>query len=156
MSTFSEQSLSSFSVAVGAGPTQELVTSITTLEAAVSGVPDLTDGQAVLNVAETTSLILLPSGYYISAATTGASFLECPSANVWQITGVGSPVTLQTPTGANGLVLQQSGGRMAGFGGTPVVRPTVSGAKGSNAALASLMTALGPSGLNLVADSTSA
>jgi hypothetical protein len=37
---------------------------------------------------------------------------------------------------------------------TPVARPTVTGAKGSNAALASLMTALAAYGL--VTDSTSA
>jgi hypothetical protein len=40
------------------------------------------------------------------------------------------------------------------YGATPVAKPTVSGAKGSNAALGSLMTAL--STLGLVTDSTSA
>lgn len=48
-----------------------------------------------------------------------------------------------------------SGGKLGFNGATPIVQPTVTGSKGSNAALASLMAALGPSGLGLVVDSTS-
>jgi hypothetical protein len=40
------------------------------------------------------------------------------------------------------------------FGGTPVVKPTVSGAKGSNAALGSLLTQL--ASLGLITDSSTA
>jgi hypothetical protein len=74
--------------------------------------------------------------------------------------------TLQTPNTGNGAVVMQAKGvegfridnngsvRMAYFGGTPAVKQTVTGAKGSNAALASLMTALAAYGL--VTDSTTA
>ena len=43
--------------------------------------------------------------------------------------------------------------KVAFFGGTPVVKPTVTGSKGANAALTSLMTAL--VALGLVIDTTS-
>lgn len=72
-------------------------------------------------------------------ATTSLMF-----AGAGQVSGTGLTLNL-TWSAANGL----------GFNGaTPVVKPTVTGAKGSNAALASLMTALAAYGL--VTDSTSA
>ncbi len=59
-----------------------------------------------------------------------------------------------TWTAANGLSLNPTGQRV-GFNGTaPIVKPTVTGAKGSNAALASLLSALAAYGL--ITDSTSA
>lgn len=47
-----------------------------------------------------------------------------------------------------------SGGKVGFYGTAPVTKPTVTGAKGSNAALGSLMTAL--ANLGIVTDSTSA
>lgn len=57
--------------------------------------------------------------------------------------------------GSDGTVLGQSSTDKIGFYGvaTPVVKPTVTGSKGSNAALTSLMTAL--VALGLVTDTTS-
>lgn len=57
--------------------------------------------------------------------------------------------------GSDGTVLGQSSTDKIGFYGvaTPVVKPTVTGSKGANAALTSLMTAL--VALGLVTDTTS-
>jgi len=55
--------------------------------------------------------------------------------------------------GPDGLLLGQSAtDKVAFFGGTPAVKPTVSGSAGSNAALESLLTAL--EGLGLIVDSS--
>jgi len=69
--------------------------------------------------------------------------------------GVPTAPTLNlTWTAASGLSLNPTGARI-GFNGTaPITRPTVSGAKGGNAALGSLLSALAAYGL--VTDSTSA
>lgn len=56
---------------------------------------------------------------------------------------------------AVGTIVRMNGtGQMAFNGGTPVTKPTVTGSKGANAALASLLTALGATGLNLLTDSS--
>lgn len=158
-STFSEQTLNSFSVAVGPGPTKELSTSITTLEEAVANlpeVPDLTDYSATILVNEVKGSVALTDGFLTNTSNVTDATMAWESNNVIVFAGLAAPCTLTGQAGANGLVIAKSGTRLAHFGGTPVVKPTVSGAKGSNAALASLMTALGASGLNLVTDSTSA
>jgi hypothetical protein len=54
--------------------------------------------------------------------------------------------------GSTGIIVAKTGSKLSFFQGTPVVKPTVTGAKASNAAVASLMAAL--SGLGLVTDST--
>ena len=59
-----------------------------------------------------------------------------------------------TPSNSGGLLLGASGRPMGFFGTTPAAKPTVSGAKGSNAALASLLAAL--VALGLVTDTTTA
>ena len=57
-----------------------------------------------------------------------------------------------TPAGTGGVKLA---GTKVGFNNTaPIAKPTVSGAKGSNAALASLLTALASYGL--ITDSSTA
>ena len=53
-----------------------------------------------------------------------------------------------------GLKLEKTGGKIGAFGVTPVVQPTVTGSRGGNAALASLLTAL--ASLGLVIDSSTA
>lgn len=54
----------------------------------------------------------------------------------------------------DGVVLGQSADKVGFYGvATPVVKPTVTGSKGANAALTSLMTAL--VALGLVTDTTS-
>jgi hypothetical protein len=67
--------------------------------------------------------------------------------------GTGSGITFNlTWTATTGLSLNPTGQHI-GFNGTaPVAKPTVTGSKGANAALTSLMTAL--SSLGLVTDST--
>lgn len=76
-------------------------------------------------------------------------------------TGSGGVLRLRYITGALPIVdfgtdgsTKFLGTKIGFFNGTPAVKPTVSGAKGGNAALDSLMTAL--SGLGLVTDSTTA
>jgi hypothetical protein len=65
---------------------------------------------------------------------------------------VGAPAAIWTSLDANGWKMS---GSMSVWNATPpAAKPTVSGAKGSNAALASLMTALAAYGL--VTDSTTA
>ena len=52
-----------------------------------------------------------------------------------------------------GTVLRHAGSSAGFFGTAPTTKPTVSGSRGSNAALASLLTAL--AGLGLLVDSSS-
>lgn len=67
-----------------------------------------------------------------------------------------SSVSLQTPGGSVGVAVKDAGaGVLVGFyGTTPVAKPTATGSRGGNAALASLLTAL--ANLGLLVDSTSA
>lgn len=58
------------------------------------------------------------------------------------------------PFGARVHTLDGPGNKAGFFGATPIVRPTVTGAKGGNAALASLITALAT--LGLITDGSSA
>lgn len=65
---------------------------------------------------------------------------------------------IQAPTGGttdvNGpVIVAASGGTLGFYGHAPAAKPTVSGSRGSNAALASLLTAL--AGLGLLVDSSS-
>ena len=60
--------------------------------------------------------------------------------------------TVSQINSTNGLKLAGASDKLAFFGGTPAVKATVPGAKGGNAALTSLMTAL--VGLGLVTDTT--
>jgi len=57
-----------------------------------------------------------------------------------------------TWTVKDGITVSSGSTKLAFYGGTPASKPTVTGSKGANAALTSLMTAL--SGLGLVTDST--
>jgi len=56
-------------------------------------------------------------------------------------------------SGTGGLTMGYSGGSLCFYGGSPQVKQTVSGSRGSNAALTSLLTAL--STLGLITDSSS-
>lgn len=55
--------------------------------------------------------------------------------------------------GSTGLIVAHASAKLGFFDAAPVVKPTVTGSKGGNAALASLMTAL--SSLGIVTDTTS-
>ena len=67
-------------------------------------------------------------------------------------TDIAAPIQLRTNAVQRYII--EGDGKMAWNGGTPVAQPTVTGSKGGNAALASLMAAIGPTGLNLVLDTT--
>jgi hypothetical protein len=65
---------------------------------------------------------------------------------------LGAMLTLTRSDGA--VVLGRSGGKHGFYGGAAVAKPTVSGSRGGNAALASLLTAL--DSLKLITNSTTA
>jgi hypothetical protein len=82
----------------------------------------------------------------------GAGYGFCVTANRFNYVAPTSAAHMFSVAGADRMAITATG---MGFNGTAAVtKPTVSGAKGSNAALASLMTALAAYGL--VTDSTSA
>jgi len=77
------------------------------------------------------------------------------SLTIWTPSNTSSDNALQVQNTASTVLFKiRSDGLIAFFGGTGSLKPTVTGAKGSNAALGSLMTAL--AGLGLVTDSTTA
>jgi hypothetical protein len=92
---------------------------------------------------------------YRAPVTTGSpsttlTLMADPLAALWGATGL--TITVTWDATRNGLSLNPTGQKI-GFNGTaPVSKPTVTGSKGANAALGSLMTAL--SSLGLVTDST--
>lgn len=59
-----------------------------------------------------------------------------------------------TTPGGGGTIIDAATGKIGFFGSTPVVKPTVSGSLGGNAALTSLVTAL--AALGLIVNSTTA
>lgn len=78
-------------------------------------------------------------------------------ANAINVLGGTSTSTAALITNVNasgGMQLGNGGNKLAFLGGTPIAKPTITGAKGSNAALASLLAALVNYGL--VTDSTTA
>lgn len=77
-------------------------------------------------------------------ATTGAAFIDALN------TGSGS-LNIQTLI-AGGLRLAAAGGSLGFYGAAAMAKPTVTGSRGGNAALASLLTAL--ASLGLITDST--
>jgi hypothetical protein len=95
----------------------------------------------------------IPGGVTESGSNVGSDF------SLYAMADNGTTVVAQplSFTRSNGLTTVGAGLRVngnLGFGVTPIAKPTVSGAKGSNAALGSLMTAL--AALGLVTDSTTA
>ena len=71
---------------------------------------------------------------------------ETPAANP-NPAAAAAPATLTTVSGTGGLIVQSSGNKLGFFATAPIAKPTVSGAKAGNAALASLLTALAAYGL---------
>jgi hypothetical protein len=65
--------------------------------------------------------------------------------------GSGAALNLAWTT-ANGIVVGGSGQRIAFYGASPIAKPSVSGSRGGNAALASIITAL--SAYGLITDTT--
>jgi hypothetical protein len=85
-----------------------------------------------------TAVALLQKGYASAA----------PTNPVATVGGGGTGCTLNLTTAATGeLNLSDTGQKLGFFGATAVVKPTVTGSKGANAALASLLTALANFGL---------
>jgi hypothetical protein len=71
-----------------------------------------------------------------------------PTNPVATLSGNGTGCTLNLTTAATGsLNLSDTGQKLGFFGATAVVKPTVTGSKGANAALASLLTALANFGI---------
>jgi hypothetical protein len=69
-------------------------------------------------------------------------------------TGNFATISLADPAQGIQIMTNPASGKLAFWGATPIIRPTVSGAKAANAALTSLMTAL--AALGLVTDTTTA
>lgn len=112
----------------------------------------------VLNATTGSHNVILTTGSGTTLTVGGGSwvFFYCDGTNVTTpAVGLGGiSASSISQKDSTGLVLGVSGSKLAAFGGTPVVKPTVTGAKGGNAAVTSIMAALGPSGLNLVIDTT--
>jgi hypothetical protein len=96
------------------------------------------------NVAGVVMTVPTVQDWSVGVRTTGAFVLN--SGNAF----AGTDVVSISAAGA--VRLGASGGAVGFLGATPATRPTVTGAKGGNAALASLLTAL--AALGLVTDST--
>jgi hypothetical protein len=98
-------------------------------------------------ITRSTGLVTMANGASITGGTLTGSFAGTPTfSGVVTFTSAGTGVGFSTNVRFSNQV---------GFNNTaPIVKPTVTGAKGSNAALASLMTALAAYGL--VTDSTTA
>ncbi len=116
----------------------------------VSSLTSLYFRTASVGISGTSADVLIQSGGGGTGATTG---------DVWIETGGGSGVSTYGSiylrpgyTTGSGTMMELGNGTIGFYGVTPVAKPTVSGSKGGNAALASLMTAL--SNLGLVTDST--
>lgn len=84
------------------------------------------------------------SGNYLTTQTSGGSAL----------TTIGTNGELTVRQGTSTVRLQTDGTGIGFFGVTPVARPTVTGSRGGNAALASFLTAM--ANLGLITDSTTA
>lgn len=81
-------------------------------------------------------------------------YLKDSSGNVQQIATPGSAQTFSAAQiFSDDVTLGGSGKQIAFYGGTPTSKPTVSGSRGGNAALASLLTTL--ANLGLITDSSS-
>lgn len=107
-------------------------------------------------------------GQLVMTSTTQPIYLQNNAQIVWRnfantadAFGIGTDITdnLRVGNSVNfaAVWLGNAGKKLSFYGGGGaggVVQPTVAGAKGGNAALASLMAALGAAGLNLVNDTT--
>lgn len=102
-----------------------------------------------------------PSMRFSSATTSGLSFTSSPSARV--VLSVGGSAAATFITGGSldlpdaaivGGNLEHQGSNLGFYNTTPAAKPTVSGSRDANAALASLLSALAT--LGLVTDSSSA
>jgi hypothetical protein len=110
-----------------------------------------------LNATTGSKNVILTTGSGTTLTVGGGSwvFFYCDGTNVGTpAVGFGGITALSlSQKDSNGLTVGVTGSKLAFFGGTPAVKATVTGSKGANAALTSLMTAL--VGLGLVTDTTS-
>jgi hypothetical protein len=94
------------------------------------------------------------AGNDLRLSTTPAAAAVCDIASAAYVdAGNIRPTNRYTLAGTAGVQIGLSGQSVGFFGGTPAAKPTVTGSRGSNAALASLLTAL--AGLGLLTDSSS-
>ena len=96
------------------------------------------------------------SGSTLTVAAGPWVFFYCDGTNVTAPTAGFAAVATDSVSqrnSTNGLKIGAASDKLAFFAGTPVVKATVTGSKGANAALGSLMTALAAYGL--VTDTTS-
>src|SRR6185312_914666 len=110
----------------------------------------------------TTSGVLIGSGVaqriaaFIGVASALSSFSFTSAASgtnvLLDVGGTATGLSIGGTT-ATGVILGKSGGTLGAYGSAGATKPTVTGSRGANAALASLMTAL--SSIGLVTDSTS-
>jgi hypothetical protein len=110
-----------------------------------------------LNATTGSKNVILTTGSGTTLTVGGGSwvFFYCDGTNIsTPAVGFGGITALSlSQKDSNGLLVGVTGSKLAFFGGTPAVKATVTGSKGANAALTSLMTAL--VGLGLVTDTTS-
>jgi hypothetical protein len=92
-----------------------------------------------LKITATTGSVKVSSSTASSSTTTGA-LVVTGGVGIGGATNLGGPVTISSTCGFNGTA--------------PIAKPTVTGSRGGNAALASLLTALANYGL--ITDSSSA
>lgn len=110
----------------------------------VSPVPTATLDIAQTGTNDATFNIRTPSNGSLQITAKGAT----AEVDVW----TANASALKLGTNATAVLTLSPSGGMGFFGGSAVAKPTVSGSKGANAALTSLMTAL--SSMGLVVDST--
>lgn len=99
-------------------------------------------------VASTGALITVDGGSYAYGLDLGAGSFTSAAIRLPN----GGDISIQSTTGSK--IGTSSGNKIGFWGATPVARQAVSGSRGGNAALASLLTALATAGI--VGDSTSA
>lgn len=114
--------------------------------------------QSILDAGTVKNYLWL-SGSLGTTSTTTTPTVTSTGAGAFGLERTDTELSLATAAaGTNQTIVRGlrmgTAGQLGFFGGSPAAKPTVTGAKGSNAALASLLTAL--AGLGLLTDSSSA
>lgn len=129
MSGLSAQSLNSFVVAVGQGPTSELNT-VGVVVVNITTPGDYTTDLYVNSITANSQLATSFTGnMYIGngsvAADATSTYLWVPSADTWQFNAAtNGAVTVTGSTSSNGIIFGASGRRIGFYGIGPVARPS--------------------------------